>query len=1535
MRVLLLDEVKITKLTLPDEVDGIFTMKYKPIDSNQYKNFDFEAINDKWVLKSSDSFNIFINGNTTDEIVLEDYLHVAIYLFNTEEYLSLWCIPTISTEYYDSSANSNKIAIGSTSDSAIIFNNISQKAVFAEINSIENKWYINNVTGKTPLYVNDKIVRYSVPLATGDVIFIDGLKIIWMNKFLRICTYQNQISINLFILSKYSNTNYDNTIFNPVSDEEQIFELYHPDDYFFHKPSLKEFVHTETFEIDPPPPKQDTDNNSFLMTFGASFTMLSSSFIAVINLINNIQNKAKTLTIVTSAIMCVSMLFGSLLIPRIVTFIQKRRAKKREKYRIEKYTKYLNNCNEHIHKIMVKQAQIMKDSNLKIDNCINLVNGNFSVLWNREIRDEDFLVVRLGIGNVPALLEINAPQEHFTLDEDFLLDYIYQIVDNSKTLENVPVTFDFKKNRVSAILLNVPYSEYFLQSVIIQLATLHSSQELKMIFFINNEADDYDWDYVKYLPHSFNDDKTVRYYANSYDEMKVLSSNLEEILKSRKEKEKIDENSEIVEDSTLYRGFDNYYIIFINDIFLSKSLPIISDLLSLPENLGFSIVFLNKTMNKLPKRCNTFIALSEKDGCVMEKTINSQITFIPEYLKNVNVSYICSKLMNIPILSNDTQSSLPTSISFLDIFKVSRIEQLNIINRWKINDPTISLAVPIGVHANGEDFMLDLHEKAHGPHGLIAGSTGSGKSEFIITYILSLAVNFHPDEVQFVLIDYKGGGLAGAFENREKGYSIPHIAGTITNLDTASMKRSLVSINSELKRREQVFMDARDVTGESTLDIYKYQKYYREGIVKEPISHLFIISDEFAELKSQQPEFMNELISTARIGRSLGVHLILATQKPTGVVNDQIWANSKFKICLKVQTASDSNEMLKRPDAASIKEAGRFYLQVGYDEYFDIGQSGWSGAKYIPSDHSLKKVDNSITFINNVGSTIKNINDLVIKENVEDLGDQLTNIVKTLCNWSKKENYLPKRLWLDPIPEQIYLGNLTKKYNYSPTPFKICPIIGEYDNPKKQMQGLLTLDLNKGNTYIYGKNGSGKEDLISTIVYSTCITHSPDEVNIYIVDMGAGTLRSFLHYPQVGDVCTLDDGDKIIDLMAMAEREINKRKDLTTDFGGNFESYNEMNADKKLPLLVVIINNLDIFTENLSKIAELIVPLYRDGAKYGVVFIVSCIGVNTLRAKVREFFTNHISLSVSNKDDYFSILANYPRNLEPAGFKGRGLIEYGKDVLEFQSALIYTRNELNLIIKNTADTLNQKYKDVSLQRIPSIPKVVNVENFLDEITTLDKIPLGYNTENKEKFYFNFKDHKVNLISAIDFKEHLNFLNALVLELKILEKYDYDIKIIDFSGYFDILTIGLTCYQSNFNDTFGKIIEESNNLEKNTIYIITGIGKLKSNVDPKNMPFVNQFFKDTMKNQKINFIFVDTYEELNILKIEDWYISIVKPDYGIWLGKDVGTQTIINFNNLSSEDRMVNNPEYCFVAENGRKHLIKQITYKPNNDEGDE
>ena len=125
---------------------------------------------------------------------------------------------------------------------------------------------------------------------------------------------------------------------------------------------------------------------------------------------------------------------------------------------------------------------------------------------------------------------------------------------------------------------------------------------------------------------------------------------------------------------------------------------------------------------------------------------------------------------------------------------------------------------------------------------------------------------------------------------------------------------------------------------------------YRNHVVDEPVSHLFIIADEFAELKTQQPEFMDQLISTARIGRSLGVHLILATQKPSGVVDSQIWSNTRFRVCFRVQDKSDSSEVINEPDAAYLTQTGRFYFQVGYNEIFVLGQSAWTGAKYIPTD---------------------------------------------------------------------------------------------------------------------------------------------------------------------------------------------------------------------------------------------------------------------------------------------------------------------------------------------------------------------------------------------------------------------------------------------------------------------------------------------------------------------------------------------------------------------------------------------------------
>ena len=501
--------------------------------------------------------------------------------------------------------------------------------------------------------------------------------------------------------------------------------------------------------------------------------------------------------------------------------------------------------------------------------------------------------------------------------------------------------------------------------------------------------------------------------------------------------------------------------------------------------------------------------------------------------------------------------------------------------------------------------MLDLHEKFHGPHGLVAGMTGSGKSEFIITYILSLAVNYHPDEVAFILIDYKGGGLAGAFEDEEKGIRLPHLAGTITNLDGAAVNRSLISIQSELRRRQAIFNEARRVANEGTMDIYGYQQLFRDGIVTEPVPHLFIISDEFAELKAQQPEFMEQLISAARIGRSLGVHLILATQKPSGVVDDQIWSNSKFRICLKVQEKADSQDMIKCPDAAELSQTGRFYLQVGFNELFAMGQSAWCGAEYVPAETSEKSVDNSIQIVDNLGRVMMNVKPASKKEKVENRIKQVVGIVQYLSELAEEEQVQVRQLWLPTIPQYIYLEELEQKYSFAADDEEINPVVGEYDDPYNQSQKPLQLPLSEdGNCLVYGSVGSGKGVFLTTLIYSLVKNYTPEKMNVYIMDFGAETLRAFEQAPHVGGVALAAEEEKVTNLLKLLHQELAQRKKRFADAGGDYGSYCRQTGEK-VPHIVVVLNNYAVFREQYEDYEGVFQTMTQDGLKYGIYFVLT------------------------------------------------------------------------------------------------------------------------------------------------------------------------------------------------------------------------------------------------------------------------------------------------------------------------------------------
>lgn len=1511
MRVSLIDSEKITEMILPNEISGVFFMKYYLKNEDVEKLINIEAENNEWVIKSNGSVNVYKDKILMNKLSLTPYVKRRIELCGYKKYIELIPAP-VKEEYESFEPKKQTITIGSSENNDIIFG--SENKLYATIKLENNVWNIESFEG---VYLNkQKVLKKELNI--GDIIFINGLRIIWMHSFFKINNPLGMRKINPNTIAPYTLINEDNTKYTPIPEEDYRMELYRSNEYFFHTPRLIENIEAQEITIDDPPTSQLPEENPAWITIGSGLTMGASAIMSGFMVANNVIAGRGWLSIMPSLIMCLALVIGSLIMPKFVNRYQKNKAIKREEYRQKKYKDYLASKEKEIQLTLAKHTQILKANNPTIEECLLLINNNNRRLWSREIKDNDFLNLRVGTGNIPSSVNVLASTEKFTLDNDSLKESVYQIVAQSKTLRDIPITFSLLNNPISAIICNNSNQEKFINSILLQLVTFQSAVELKLVFLLNHNEKEFS--FAKFLPHVLSDDKTVRFYAENASEMQNISSYLEDVLKERKSTAGLDEESDNNTEKEIYKKFPNYYVIITDDFINVRSLPIVDNIIKSKINYGFSLVVLEQSLRKLPKECNTFLEVLEKDGCIFQKDLNSQTPFVLDSIPQVDMRRISNQLSKIPYSVADQASELPSSLNFLDMYKVSKIEQLNVLNRWKTNNPTISLKSLVGVHTNGEEFMLDLHEKYHGPHGLIAGSTGSGKSEFIITYVLSMAINYHPDEVQFVLIDYKGGGLAGAFDNQETKIKIPHIAGTITNLDVTDINRALVSINSELKRRQRIFNEARNITNESTIDIYKYQKYYREGILKEPVSHLFIISDEFAELKKEQPEFMSELITTSRIGRSLGVHLILATQKPSGVVNDQIWSNSRFKVCLKVQSRSDSMEMLKRPEAASLKDVGRFYLQVGYDEYFDIGQSGWSGAKYIPSDRIIKKADESLTFIDNVGNVIKNVNNPVKFSNVAEQGDQLTNIVKYLNNIAKDMHYEPKRLWLEKLPEVLYLSSLMKKYSYQVKKYEIKPIIGEYDDPENQYQGLLTLDITKNNTLIYGLPDSGLENLLMTLIYGMITQHSADELNLYIIDMGSEMLRIFNNAPQVGDICFKDDNEKIFNLMLMIDNEIEKRKELFAEYGGTYDTYIAQTKNT-LPAIVVILNGYEMFTETYIKIAEMIPPLYRDGTKYGITFLIATGAANSVRMRTMEYFQNRLCLQMANDGDYRTIIPSIPRGLKPSKAKGRGIVSLNDRAYEFQSASIYPSDKVNEIIKKTILKLQEVYPKKAT-KINVLPKKVTEEEVRQEQYNLEQIPIGFDYKSKQPYYYNFKNNYINVICATDLNNHQGFINEFI---KILSKSKMNLKVFD--------TLNLCQQKENIIHENWELQvltmynEVATEKERDSIncYVIIGISNLYKLTSEKIHKNLDTLFINVANFKKSYFIILDNSKDYQQIQVKDWYYKSIMKTEGIWLGLGVSTQLSITFSNISMDDKKLNFADIGFASNTNNYKVIKCLT----------
>ena len=1497
MKVLLIKNNRLYSYMLPREIKDNFWITDIDSFDNTRNLINVVEENGKWVLVSNYDTHIIDATTKYEKCPLYEYHFYSIKNDSEASVYYLYAIPDVENTYVTYNIKENgTLTIGSNTENTIIYKNVLVSDVHAKLDYTDGIWKIYDNNSKMGVYVNDKKIEDSYELEYGDIIFISGLKIIIMRDFVSINNVLGKVMINTSILKirNAPNNKIDNT---KEKEEDLIRSLYAKEEYFYRSPRFIEDILKEEIVFDNPPTKIQREETSMLLTIGPMFTMGLTSFAMAFSSINGIVNGTTTWRqSIPSLVMAGSMFLSMLVWPTISRIVEKKRIAKKEKERVKKYNEYLDTKVKEIDAIIVKQSQTLKDKYLTLPECANVITKKKSSLWQRSINQKDFLSLRLGIGNMPIYADFNYSREGFTMEDDELKNRIHQIVEEKRMLTNVPIVYSMVEKNITSIIGVPELIHEFFKGQLLQLITYHSYEFLKLVVFTDKENAS-SFEYFHNIPYLFDDMHQVRFFADNIDETKEISLYLERIYQDRKAN-KIE-----------YANTPPYYIIITDNYHMYRDIEIIKDILTDNANYGFSLLILSNKLHNLPSECKNFINVNQERSGIFESEISvgNQREFVTEFCTNlkVDIDDCIKRISNIPIEFTSDDKALPNTISFLEMYNVGKVEQLNVLQRYQNNNSQKSLAAPIGVEKSGGLLKLDLHEKYHGPHGLIAGMTGSGKSEFIITYILSMAVNYSPQDVSFILIDYKGGGLAGAFENRETGVSLPHLAGTITNLDVSEMNRSLSSIQSELRRRQQIFNDARDKLGESTVDIYKYQKFFKEGKVTEPIPHLFIISDEFAELKSQQPEFMDQLISTARIGRSLGVHLILATQKPSGVVNDQIWSNSRFRVCLKVQEKADSNEMIKTPDAAFLKQAGRFYLQVGYNELFALGQSAWCGAQYYPQEKIKKKVDQSVMIIDDVSNVIAQNDDLK-ETQVASSGEELNNVLNYVIKVCKESNLKSDKLWLEKILADIYVDNLVQKYDYHEEPFKLNPIIGEYDDPNNQRQDLLTINLtNDGNTSIYGSSGSGKELLFSSMIYSLITNHSPEEVNIYILDFGSGTLGSFRNAPQVGEFILPTEEEKIANLFKMLDSELENRKKLFVNYNGDYQNY-VTRSGNTVPYILLFINNYDVFQDSLDY-EEIINKISRECSKYGIIMIASINTASGMRYKLRQNFKSDITLQFNDQDDYSMIIGN-TRKLYPSDIYGRGLVKLD-NIYEFQTAHIFSDEEINDKLPVIIDELNTKYSNRS-KHVPVVPEIVKIEDLIPRLNGIKAVPLGILKDTIEVEMFNFKDNYVTLVSSnddeggmVDFTRNLTkMLSNTINRNLILLDADSNLN----SSYNDVLY-----FSGNYDDIVKKICDSMDyqfnlykannynrevlNKTKDTIVIFGGFSKIIDRISLDLKKRFLELIKVGKEFGSFTFILVDRVDNLKKLEYDEWYKRVVQNNYGIWIGNGVADQSLIKTN----------------------------------------
>lgn len=1017
-------------------------------------------------------------------------------------------------------------------------------------------------------------------------------------------------------------------------------------------------------------------------------------------------------------------------------FKDKKKQKLRAERRLRVYTRYLEQKREELQELSEQQKKVLLYHYPSFEKMKHLTDQISDRIWERTMESEDFLHFRVGTASIPSSYEVKVNSSDMSnRDIDDLLEQSQELVDVYKSLDDLPLPIDLANGSMGLVGKETVVKRE-LQQMIGQLAFFHSYHDVRFVA-IFPEKDYEEWEWMKWLPHFQLPHAYAKGFIYNEQSRDQLLSSIYQLLRERD----LDENKGKVR-------FTPHFVFIVTDRTLISEHVILEYLEGKTEQLGISTIFAADAKESLSENVHTLVKyINDYEGEILiqqTKAVHTPFK-LDEHKREGNERY--ARLLRSLDHQKGMNNSIPETVSFLELLKAREVEELPISQNWLTNQSSKSLAVPIGLKGKTDRVELNLHEKAHGPHGLVAGTTGSGKSELLQTYILSLAVHYHPHEVAFLLIDYKGGGMAQPFKQ------IPHLLGVITNIEGSKnfSARALASINSELKKRQRLF-DYYEVN-----HINDYTDLYKAGKAEKPLPHLFLISDEFAELKNEEPDFIRELVSTARIGRSLGVHLILATQKPGGVIDNQIWSNARFKISLKVQDANDSKEILKNSDAANITVTGRGYLQVGNNEVYELFQSAWSGAPYMEDtvgaeDEVALVTDLGLVQISNVTEEVTSIR----KEKISEIEAVADHIVATQNEM--KIAKLPSP-WLPPLSDRL---SRNKQISHTENQFHL----GLKDEPELQSQSDYVYNwIEDGNIGIFGSSGYGKSTTVLTLLFNFIDQFSPEELHYYIFDFGNSALLPLRQLPHTGDYFRLDEMRKIEKFMLFMRTEMERRKQLFSERElSNIKLYNALVEDK-LPIIYIVIDNFDLVKDEMPDQEAQFIQFARDGQSLGIFMILTATRINAIRQPLMNSLKTKVVHYLMDSSEQYSVLGRTPYENEPV--PGRALVKTDQTYM-MQVYLpadgeddVAVLEEMKQVVADHKDRYKKLAKPPAIPMLPSRLDLKSFKTYYSPAIRNGFIPVGLSEESVSPVWVDLNADPKLLIVGQSRKGKTNMLKVFL------------------------------------------------------------------------------------------------------------------------------------------------------------------------------